>query len=58
MPIITELIKLFTHTVKYFAAIRKNEIEVNALIGGDSQDILLCGKSNLQNSTYSITCLH
>lgn len=38
MPIITELIKSFAHTVKYFAAIQKNAVEVNALIQGDSQD--------------------
>lgn len=41
MPIITDLIKLFVHTVKYFAAIKKNEVEVNILILGDSQNILL-----------------
>lgn len=32
MPIITELIQLFAHTVKYFAAIKKIAIAANALI--------------------------
>ena len=51
---LTKVAKAYTFYLKN----KKNEIELNALIRGDSEDTLLREKSYMRHNTYSTTVSH